>query len=146
MLEIARLSLTVADVPHPNGWEELKRGDMFAGKKLQEESERSRVLLVNPPFEGTKPLRVLQQTIPHLPPGAVFGVIVPAGLLSSPRTNARPAEMAYPELPALRSLAISGRRVSVRRSGNCDHSGPSSFRESLRFGHHSVAAGPRGGC
>ncbi len=87
-LEIARLSLTVADVPHPNGWEELKRGDMFAGKKLQEESERSRVLLVNPPFEGTKPLRVLQQTIPHLPPGAVFGVIVPAGLLSSPKNQA----------------------------------------------------------
>ena len=34
-LEIARLSLTLADVPNPNGWA-LTEGDMFAGKPLED--------------------------------------------------------------------------------------------------------------
>ncbi len=87
-LEIARLSLTVADVPNPNGWDGLRPGNMFTGKKLEEEAKRCRVLLMNPPFENTNPLRVLQRVLPNLPGGAVFGVVVPAGLLYSPKNEA----------------------------------------------------------
>jgi hypothetical protein len=86
-LEIARLSLTVADVPNPNGWDGLKSGNMFTSKILEEETKRCRVLLMNPPFEDTKPLRVLQRTIPHLPAGAVFGVVAPAAMLYSPKNQ-----------------------------------------------------------
>ena len=43
---------------------------------------------MNPPFEDTNPLRVLQRTLPNLPAGAVFGVVVPAGLLYSPKNEA----------------------------------------------------------
>lgn len=84
-LEIARLSLTVADIPNPNGWDELRPGNMFRGSRLEDRASNCRVLLSNPPFGGTKPQQMLQRTLPHLPPGAVFGFIVPAGLLSSPK-------------------------------------------------------------
>lgn len=80
-LEIARLSLTVADVPNPNGWRGLAAGDMFAGKTLESNARISTILLANPPFEGGKALRLLERTIPHLPGGAVFGAIAPAALL-----------------------------------------------------------------
>ena len=80
-VEIARLSLTVADVPYSNGWRGVKPGDMFADGVLEDAARDVKVLLANPPFEGDKPLRLLQRTLPHLAPGAVFGVIVPSTLL-----------------------------------------------------------------
>jgi hypothetical protein len=86
-VEIARLSLTVADVPNRNGWTGLRCGNMFEGKTLLREARRSSVLLSNPPFEGTKALQMLQRTLPNLPPGAVFGVIVPSTLLFSEKDN-----------------------------------------------------------
>jgi hypothetical protein len=90
-VEIARLSLTVADVPYSNGWRGVESGDMFADGALEAASKDAKVLLANPPFEGDKPLRLLQRTLPHLPAGAVFGVIVPTTLLFT--TKPGPAEL-----------------------------------------------------
>lgn len=82
-LEIARLSLTVADEPNPDGWDRIERGDMFRGNYLEATAQASTVLFANPPYEGDKSLRLLERTLPHLPLGAVFGVVVPATLLFS---------------------------------------------------------------
>lgn len=105
-LEIARLSLTLADIPNPDGWD-LQPGDMFAGDILEEHSRAAMILLANPPFEDFTPkekgeygkrgvspqlqnktAEMLIRTLPHLPTGAVFGVVVPQGLLHS--ANAAP--------------------------------------------------------
>src|SRR6202035_1703489 len=48
--EIARLSLTLADIPNPNGWD-LQSGDMYASNVLAEGAAKCRVLLSNPPYE-----------------------------------------------------------------------------------------------
>ena len=50
-LEIARLSLTLADVPNPNGWT-LTEGDMFSGTEMEEEVRRAMIVVGNPPFEN----------------------------------------------------------------------------------------------
>ena len=102
--EIARLSLTLADIPNPNGWD-LKRGDMFESNVLEKEAATCSILLCNPPYERFKladkrkyakagfPVRhrkaveLLDRTIRHLSPGAVFGVVVPQGVLHN--TEAR---------------------------------------------------------
>ncbi|MCH8252446.1 MAG: N-6 DNA methylase, partial [Planctomycetes bacterium] len=86
-LEIARLSLTVADVPNPDGWEGLQFGDMFKSNRLEEASKKCRLFLANPPFKGGKALQLLESCLPHLPQGAVFGVVVPTTLLHSKGTT-----------------------------------------------------------
>lgn len=104
--EIARLSLTLADIPNPNGWN-LKDGDMFASDTLMREAARSRILLSNPPFESFhkselaeyhrdvrpshsgKALELLNRSLPHLRENAVFGLVLPQGILHS--TQAKPA-------------------------------------------------------
>jgi len=97
--EIARLSLTLADVPNPNGWD-LRDGDMYASNVLRQEAARCRILLSNPPYESfgdkakryytekgnvitanTKATEMLMRTLPLLPLGGVFGVVVPQGIL-----------------------------------------------------------------
>lgn len=104
--EIARLSLTLADVPNPNGWD-LRGGDMFASDALKMAAARCRILLSNPPYEefgagakqdyakagvsitaDTKSTEMLLRTLPHLPPEAVFGVVVPQGLLHDAESKA----------------------------------------------------------
>ncbi len=100
-LEIAKLSLTLADIPHGNSWN-LKQADMFDGGLLEKGSRRCHILLANPPYEKfsraerasyerrgtrvsaqTKAVEMLTRTIPYLPRGSVFGVIVPQGALHS---------------------------------------------------------------
>ena len=100
-LEVARLSLTLADIPHGNKWN-LKLGDMFLGTTLEVGARKCGVLLANPPYEKftrkeramyaranvkivaiTKACEMLRRTIPHLAKGACFGVVVPQGLLHS---------------------------------------------------------------
>ncbi len=100
-LEIARLSLTLADVPNPNGWD-LQSADMFLARALEKGASAACVLLANPPFENftkteqaeyaksgvqlrhiNKTAEMLSRTLPHLKPGAVFGVVVPQGFLHS---------------------------------------------------------------
>lgn len=101
-IEVARLSLTLADIPCGNKWD-LVEGDMFRGKALEEGAARCGVLLANPPFErfsprkrseyeragvklgaNTKACEMLRRTIPHLTGGACIGVVIPQGLLHSP--------------------------------------------------------------
>jgi hypothetical protein len=98
-LEIARLRLTLADVPNPNGWD-LQVADMFKGDVLPHRSHEASIILANPPFKNfssserretdssprgirhvNKAAEVLRQIVTHMKPGAVFGVVLPQGLL-----------------------------------------------------------------
>jgi len=93
--EIARLSLTLADVPNPNGWK-LKECNVYEADILSKLASKSTILLCNPPFEkfskkemeeyndiktGNKAAEVLARTLPYMPIGSVFGVILPRGFL-----------------------------------------------------------------
>jgi hypothetical protein len=80
-LEIARLSLTVADEPNPNGWNGLKLGDMFTGRHLEAAAQRCTVFLSNPPFAQGKPFEMVERVFKQLPASAVFGVVLPSALL-----------------------------------------------------------------
>ena len=94
-LEIARLSLTMADVPNPNGWKILE-GDIYLGDTLSKKAEKAKILLCNPPFEDFTPAEqndykktgqklncfnkaaeMLWRTLPCIREGSVFGVILP---------------------------------------------------------------------
>ena len=100
-IEIARLAMTLADIPNPDGWD-LRQADMFLGDTLERMAGRAMVLLANPPFENfkkkdrdrytrqgvtltyiNKTAELLHRTLSHLQPGAAFGVILPQGLLHS---------------------------------------------------------------
>jgi type I restriction-modification system DNA methylase subunit len=100
-LEIARLSLSLTDIPNPDGWD-LIAGDMFEGDTLETKARTATVLLANPPFENfsgesrtwyeqrgvelrhvNKTAELLARVLPELPSGAVLGVVVPQGFLHS---------------------------------------------------------------
>jgi hypothetical protein len=104
-LELARLSLTLTDIPNPNGWD-LQIEDMFARDVLIEQAKNSTILLANPPFNNFsqreqqthrdqnsavrflgKPGEMLWRTVQQLPEGGVFGVVLPQTILHS--DNAR---------------------------------------------------------
>lgn len=93
--EIARLSLTLADVPNHNSWN-IKEGDIYKGGILSKKAEKAKILLCNPPFEDFKPeeqhvyksagqelkcfnksAEMLWLTLPYMREGSVFGVILP---------------------------------------------------------------------
>jgi type I restriction-modification system DNA methylase subunit len=97
--EIARLSLTLADVPNPNGWN-IAEGDIYKGDILIKKAEKARILLCNPPFENftqeeqriykrtgqklnsfNKAAEILWRTLSYLREESVFGVILPRGFL-----------------------------------------------------------------
>ncbi len=98
-LEIARLRLTLADVPNSNGWD-LQPADMFIGDILARHSHEAHIILANPPFSNfssserqeaasnsrdaihvNKAAEVLHRITVNMQPGAVFGVVLPQGLL-----------------------------------------------------------------
>jgi hypothetical protein len=104
-LELARLSLTLTDIPNPDGWD-LKSEDMFLGNKLTEQAKKNTILLANPPFDNFTPkeqefyhdknsdvrffnksAEMLWRTVPQLPEGGVFGAVLPQNFLHS--DNAR---------------------------------------------------------
>ncbi|OHB64519.1 MAG: hypothetical protein A2Y76_01425 [Planctomycetes bacterium RBG_13_60_9] len=103
-LEIARLSLTLADIPNPNGWD-LKWADMYASDVLAEEARKCRIMLSNPPYEAfgeaekrrykesayevryKKAVEMLSRTLPELPVGSVFGVLVPQAVINGPEAR-----------------------------------------------------------
>lgn len=96
--EIARLSLTLADVPNPNGWD-LSSEDMYASTVLRQKSEKCMILLGNPPYEAftsaekekyrdlgsavkrPKAVELMARTLAWLPGGAVFGLVLPQNVL-----------------------------------------------------------------
>lgn len=94
--EIARLALTLADIPNPNGWK-IKHSDVYEKNILKVASQKATILLCNPPFEnfspeekreygnaittGNKAAEILAKTLPCLPPNSVFGIILPQGFL-----------------------------------------------------------------
>jgi len=99
--EIARPSLTIADVPNHNGWNILE-GDIYHGDVLSKKAKDAMILLCNPPFEDFKPkeqddfkkageelrfynkaAEMLWRTLPHMPKGSVFGVILPRVFLQA---------------------------------------------------------------
>ena len=93
-LELARLSLTLADIPYPNGWK-LTNKSMFLSKTLETSARNATIFLANPPFQDftnaeresisprllNKTAEMLWRALPSLGPGSVFGVIVPRGFL-----------------------------------------------------------------
>lgn len=100
-IEIARLSLTLTDIPNPNGWN-LRQGDAFASDVLENASSKARILLANPPFEPFKPedrirygkafrepmfvskaAEMLHRSVSALPDESVFGLVIPQTLLHS---------------------------------------------------------------
>lgn len=103
--EIARLSLTLADIPNPNGWD-LRGEDMYASRVLQEKAAKCAILLSNPPYEAftiaerdkyqklgfsvTKPkaIEMMERTLAWLPDGAVFGLVLPQNVLHGKEAKA----------------------------------------------------------
>jgi hypothetical protein len=101
VLEIARLSLTLADVPNPNGWD-LRAADMFKGDLIARRTRAANIVLANPPFEDfsaderrayandtveveytNKAAEMLWRVVTNLEADAVFGVVLPQGVLHS---------------------------------------------------------------
>lgn len=97
--EMARLSLTIADVPNSDGWD-LREGDMFDGEALVNLARGGTVLLANPPFEdfeatererlsktsdepvlSNKAAEMLRRVLPALERDAVLGIVVPRQFL-----------------------------------------------------------------
>jgi hypothetical protein len=103
-LEIARLSLTLADIPNPDGWD-LRSTDMYASNVLADEAAKCQVMFSNPPYESfgesdkrqyrksghevryRKAVEMLSRTLSSLPIGAVFGVVVPQTVLNGPEAR-----------------------------------------------------------
>lgn len=98
-LELARLSLTLTDIPNPDGWD-LRVEDMFIGDRLANQAKGNTILLANPPFANfedeeltkysnaeieiiikNKAAEMLRLTLPQLKPGSVFGVVLPQSIL-----------------------------------------------------------------
>jgi type I restriction-modification system DNA methylase subunit len=98
-LEIARLSLTLADIPNPNGWKLDGVKDMFAGDYLAEKIAANSVIISNPPFENVvisakeraagdlryarsgQAGELLRRIVEHASPNTLFGIVVPQTLL-----------------------------------------------------------------
>ncbi|MCK5023439.1 MAG: N-6 DNA methylase, partial [Candidatus Aenigmarchaeota archaeon] len=94
-IEIARLSLTLADIPNKDGWD-IRNKDIYKTDVLQNLAKQATILLCNPPFEnfskekrleydgietGNKAAEILARTLPYMQPNSVFGVILPHGFL-----------------------------------------------------------------
>lgn len=98
-VEIARLSLTLTDIPNPNGWS-VREADLFESDLIERVAKRSTILLANCPFENlkrserelyakhfreprfvSKAAEILSRSLSVMPAGGVFGIIVPQTLL-----------------------------------------------------------------
>jgi len=91
--EVARLALTLADVPNPNGWK-LGIEDIFLTDVVEKGSRTANIVLANPPFENfksegrsdwlqNKAAETLSRIVHNLPVGGVLGFIGPQGILQS---------------------------------------------------------------
>lgn len=91
--EVARLALTLADVPNPNGWD-LINEDMFTSDIIERQTRAANIVLLNPPFEGfgevgeknwlpNKAAETLRRVVDNLQPGGVIGFVGPQGILQN---------------------------------------------------------------
>jgi len=147
--EIARLSLTMADIPKSNGWN-IVEGDIYSSDVLSKRAEDATILLCNPPFENFTPAEqnhygangqrltcfnkaaeMLWRTLPHMPEGAVFGVVLPRGFMNKDNlADLRKIVLRDFELQQMcllpkkifrhanhESVVLAGRKKSARRVG-----------------------------
>lgn len=98
-LELARLALTLTDLPNPDGWD-LEAEDMFLTDDIEAQAKSSTIVLANPPFENfsetelqhyaakgasptvnNKAVEMLRRTLASMQPGSVFGFVMPQSML-----------------------------------------------------------------
>lgn len=98
-LELARLALTLTDLPNPDGWD-LRAEDMFLTDDIEAQAKSSTIVLANPPFENfsetelqhyaakgasptvnNKAVEMLRRTLASMQPGSVFGFVMPQSML-----------------------------------------------------------------
>lgn len=98
-LELARLALTLTDLPNPDGWD-LEAEDMFLTDAIEAQAKSSTIVLANPPFENfsetelqhyaakgssptinNKAVEMLRRTLASMQPGSVFGFVMPQSML-----------------------------------------------------------------
>ncbi|MCK5617598.1 N-6 DNA methylase, partial [Candidatus Pacearchaeota archaeon] len=116
--EIARLVLTLADIPNKDGWQ-IENADVYEGNLLTEAAKHATILLCNPPFEnfskeekeenggietGNKAAEVLTRTLRYMPDGSVFGIVLPQGFLH--RKNLAPLRKYILDNCELRKICI----------------------------------------
>lgn len=96
--EVARLSLTLADIPNPNGWE-LDEGNMFSGGNLESRIRNAGIIISNPPFETRssegdelfhlgQAAELLRRINLHAQPGTLLAYIMPQTILDSKKATA----------------------------------------------------------
>lgn len=97
-LEFARLSLTLADVPNPNGWA-LTEANMFKADLLERGTADATIVLGNPPFEDfasngrctgwlpNKAAETFRRVVANLPAGGVFGFVLPQTFLHAKQAD-----------------------------------------------------------
>lgn len=98
-LELARLALTLTDLPNPDGWD-LAAKDMFLTNDIETQAKSSTIVLANPPFENfsetelqhyaakgasptvnNKAVEMLRRTLASMQPGSLFGFVMPQSML-----------------------------------------------------------------
>ncbi len=93
-VEVAKLTLTLADLPNPNGWD-VKQADAYRNKALEVVAGNTTVFLSNPPYEmftakervninpsqATKAAEMLIRVLPNIPENALVGIALPIKFL-----------------------------------------------------------------
>jgi hypothetical protein len=87
--EVARMCLTLADFPQPDGWD-IRQQDAFEGSTLKQMIRESTIVVGNPPFENLpktlpktpKPKELLRRIMPTMPIGGLLGIVLPKSFLS----------------------------------------------------------------
>jgi len=94
-LEIARLSLSLTDIPNANGWK-LTHMNLFAEDPFASQVPRPSLVLTNPPYEAfkkqerldckyaqyTKYAEIIARTVPHIRENGIIGFLAPIGFLT----------------------------------------------------------------
>lgn len=96
-VEVAKLTLTLADLPSPDGWD-LGVADTYRPGALEEHARAATVFVTNPPFEASaerpegdgscpamEAAEMLMRVLPSLPDGGLAGVIMPLSFLDGRR-------------------------------------------------------------
>ena len=87
-IEVARMCLMLADFPESNSWD-LHHSDVFSGKILEQGTEKTNILIGNPPFEKfqvngaerPKPAYLLSRALPALSQAGMIGMVLPRTFL-----------------------------------------------------------------